>query len=267
MGREMGMTEEWLIGCSWGWNWKLVLVTGLPLWLTLCSFTFSNANVNRFNIHSFFISSSILFHWLRTLTTLTWQGITALSANVKTEKDLNCQSNNGMTLSYYQWTAVSTPGKCLNAIPSFTLSHLCRLLWIQVEKCSLTALYVSLQTFSLQASLSKWVFKLKYRRPPTYSACCFLCKWCCVFKHSFILNPYFILPDINPVIFWQRGRQHSRGMPVAKADFDPSSQPHTWVMMALLVALSLCTPSLSLHTPPMNAVIDGQWRHPCLMCL
>lgn len=149
----------------------------------------------------------------------------------------------------------------------FIPSHLCRLLRIQVEMCSLTALSASLQTFSLQASPSDWAFKLKYRRPPTYPACCFLCKWCCVFKNSFILNPYFILPDINPVFFWQQGRQHSRGMPVAEAAFDPSSQPHTWVMMALLVALSLCTPSLSLPTPPMNAVIDGQWRHPCLMCL
>lgn len=78
------------------------------------------------------------------------------------------------------------------------------------------------------------------RRPPTYPACCFLCKWCSSeFKHLFILNPDFILSDINLVFFWQRGQQHSRGMPVAESNFDPSSQPHTWVMMAVLVALSL----------------------------
>lgn len=88
----------------------------------------------------------------------------------------------------------------------------------QLEMCSLTALSASLQTFSLEASHSDWAFKPKYRRPPTYPACCFLCKWCCVFKNSFILNPHFILPDINLVIFWQRGQQHSRGMPVAEAE-------------------------------------------------
>lgn len=97
----------------------------------------------------------------------------------------------------------------------FIPQHLRRLLWIQVEKCSLTALSASLQTFSLQTSRSDWAFKLKYKRPPTYPACCFLCKWCCVFKHSFILNPYFILPDINPVIFLAAGpaaqQRHASG--------------------------------------------------------
>lgn len=186
-----------------------------------------------------------------------------------------CLNGKGFELSSSQWhdfklLSINSSFHTRKTSRHHTLfipSHLSGLLWIQVEMCSLTALSASPQTFSLQAPPSDWAFKLKYRRPPTYPACCFLCKWCCVFKNSFILNPYFILPDINPVIFWQQGQQHSRGMPVAEAAFDPSSQPHTWVMMALLVALSLCTPGLSLRTPPMNAVIDGQWRHPCLMCL
>lgn len=158
-----------------------------------------------------------------------------------------------------------TAGNCLSHQTLFM--HLWRLLWIEAQQYFFTALSLSLWTFSHQAFPSSWAFKLRYTRPPTSPTCCFLCKWCYEFKHLFILNPYFILPDIKPVIFWQQGRQRSRGMPVAKSVFDPSSQPHTWVMMAVLVALSLCTPALSLRTPPMNAVIDGQWRHPCLICL
>lgn len=166
-----------------------------------------------------------------------------------------------MSIIFYQET-VSTA----NLVHTFTSQQV--LMDQQLKKTHfLNAMSASLQAFSHQPSPSDWALKLKYRRPPTSPACCFLCKWCCEFKHLFIPNPYFISPEINLVIFWQQGRQHSRGMPVAESAFDPSSQPHTWVMMAVLVALSPCTPSLSLHIPPMNAVIDEQRRHPCLICL
>lgn len=138
-------------------------------------------------------------------------------------------------------------------------------LTFEVQRYSLCCLCLWASTYPTYPS--EKALKLRYRRPPTYPACCFLCKWCCEFKHLFILNPNFIFSDINLVIFWQQGQQRNRGMPVAESVFDPSSQPHTWVMMAVLVALSFCTPSLSLRTPRMNAVIDGQWKHPCLICL
>lgn len=142
------------------------------------------------------------------------QGITRNThCNVWLERDLNCLHKKDATLCHHQ---KKTKKKQLPRSENLATPYLVQTFTSPRAFMNALCLCLFRPFHSKRLPLtehSNWNTK----RPITYPACCFLCKWCCVLKNSFILNPYFIPADINPVIFflWQRGpaaqRSHASG--------------------------------------------------------